>query len=344
MTNDPQADNARAAFIESLAAHLDHFGARERDVNTGPVPDGEQSGLDGEPAGPDAEPAGLDGESAGPDGEQGGPDGEPDWQRTLGGITAALSAPASWSEPPDVRSALLLRVRAQAERANGAALAPKPEREPLTAVTPAPDLAEPEVEPEQAGPELSGPTLAEPVPPGSERARPELSGLTSAEPESGEPRIATVTPLRPRWQRLAYAVPVAAAAAAILTLAVLGVQRALTPGPDEIFTALGAGDLQAKVTVTSKPSGFEITLDSKDLPAAPAGSYYAAWLRRGPGAGDVVPIGTFHGRRVGDPILLWSGVDPAEYRTFSVTLQRDGEPPVPNAPSAHRVLLGTVNG
>jgi hypothetical protein len=341
VTNDPQADQARDAFVESLAAHLDHFGARERDLDTGP-----EAGADGEPAGPDGEPAGPDGVRAGPRGDQ-------DWQARLDGITAALSAPATWSEPPDVRSALLLRVRAQAERANGAALAP--ERKPSTTESTAPDLAKPEL----TGAALTDP--AEPVPSGSERAESvssgsepaesagpgpaesEAAGPEPAESEPVEPRIATVTSLRPRWQRLAYAVPVAAAAAVILTLAVLGVQRALTPGPDQVFTALGAGDLRAKVTVTSKPSGFEITLDSEDLPAAPAGSYYAGWLRRGPGAGDVVPIGTFHGRRVGDPIVLWSGVDPAEYRTFSVTLQRDGEPPVPTAPSAHRVLVGTVD-
>jgi hypothetical protein len=152
-----------------------------------------------------------------------------------------------------------------------------------------------------------------------------------------------VIPLRARRARLALAVPVAAVAAAVITLLVLGVQKTLEPGPDETFAALGAGRISAEVSVTSQPSGFEVQLDPENLPAAAPGFYYAAWLRRGPGPGDVVPIGTFHGRRVGGPIVLWSGVDPAEYSTFSVTLEREGEPPLPNAPSAHRVLVGTYH-
>jgi Anti-sigma-K factor rskA len=155
------------------------------------------------------------------------------------------------------------------------------------------------------------------------------------------PEGGTVIPLRPRRARLAVAVPLAAVAAAVITLLVLGVQRTLQPGPDETFAALGADRIRAEVSVTSKPSGFEIRLDPENLPAAAPGFYYAAWLRRGPGPGDVVPIGTFHARRVGGSIVLWSGVDPAEYHTFSVTLQRAGEPPLPNSPSAHRVMAGT---
>jgi hypothetical protein len=168
--------------------------------------------------------------------------------------------------------------------------------------------------------------------------------LQAPRPEAPpRPEAGTVIPLRPRWARLAVAVPAAAVAAAVITLLVLGVQKTLEPGPDETFAALGADRISAEVSVTSKPSGFEVRLDPENLPAAAPGFYYAAWLRRGPGPGDVVPIGTFHGRRVGGSIVLWSGVDPAEYSTFSVTLQRVGEPPVPNAPSARRVLVGTYH-
>jgi hypothetical protein len=197
-------------------------------------------------------------------------------------VVAALASPAAWTEPPDLRDAILIRVRAQAD------VAPQPQ---------------PAAAPEQAP----------------------------------EPAPRPVIPPRPRWQRLAWAVPVAAAAAVLFTFAVLGAQRLLAPGPDATFTASGQ-QVSAEVEVTSEPSGFKITLDARGLPGAPTGTYYAAWLRRG---ASVVPIGTFHARRHGDEVVLWSGVDPADYSTFSVTLQREDEPPLPTAPSARRVLLGT---
>ena len=244
--------------------------------------------------------------------------GDGDEDAAAASIATVLSSPAVWTDPPDIRATLLARVRAEAARPVDGETS-DPVSAPASAPAPAP------------APALS------PAPPVA-AAEPVVAG-----PAADEPAVATVTPLRrrPSWQRLAVAVPVAAAAAAVLTLAVLGVQDALEPGPDSTFTALGPAGARADVEVTSRASGFEVTLESENLPAAPAGSYYAAWMRRGPGPGDVVPIGTFHGRRIGEPIVLWTGVDPARYRTFSVTLQREGEPPLPNAPSARRVLAGT---
>lgn len=308
MTTDPQADASSAAFISYLTAHLDRTAVRESEPDSVSDPDrGSDSALN---SAPDVDPE-LDADpELDPD-----PLSESMVAARLEGIVAALSAPAAWSEPPDLRSAILSRVRAHA--GNGTA----PAKPPVRALSPEP-VPEPEFE---AATELAAREL-------------------KAAPEPAAPELAAVIPLRPRWQRLAVALPLTAAAAVVVTLTVLGVQAALRPDPDQVFTALGAEGVRAEVTVTSKPSGFEITLEADDLPAAPAGSYYAAWLRRGPGPDDVVPIGTFHGRRVGDPIVLWSGVDPGEYGTFSVTLQRDGEPPLPNAPSARRVLVGTVDG
>jgi hypothetical protein len=297
VTTDPQADATSAAFVAYLAAHLDRYSSRE----------GEPDSVSGPLSEPDAE---LDEDQTTDEEQDAELDADLDLDSDLDpisaarfeGIRAALSDPSAWSEPPDLRSSILARVRAQAE--NGTA--------PTEAPEPVAEIQAPEPE-------------ADVVP-------------------DEEPRLATVTPLRPRWQRLAVALPLTAAASVLITLTVLGVQALLRPGPDEVFTALGGDGLRVEVTVTSQPSGFEITLAAEDLPAAPAGSYYAAWLRRGPGPGDGGPIGTFHGRRVGEPVELWSGVDPSEYRTFSVTLQRDGEPPLPNAPSARRVLLGTIGG
>jgi hypothetical protein len=323
VSSDPQADPIRDTFIERLTAHLDRSAA--------PGPDADSSDR------PDDDPGDRsdDSDVRTDDDSDVRTDADSDLESDLGsavparldGIVAALTAPATWSEPPDLRSALLTRIRAQA--GDGAAVATA--KAGPTAETAAP----PDVTAEPAA-------ATDPEPAAAPDATAETAAGPDAEPAT-EPRLATVTPLRPRWQRLSVALPLAAAAAVLVTLTVLGVQAALRPGPDAVFVASGAGGLRADVSVTSKPSGFEITLETDDLPAAPAGSYYAAWLRRGPGPGDVVPIGTFHGRRVGEPIVLWSGVDPADYRTFSVTLQRDGEPPLPNAPSARRVLAGTVN-
>lgn len=307
MTTDPQADATRAAFVDHLTAHLDRFGSREPKADPGADADPELNPEASSEVNPDETPANTDPTPT--------PAGA--WPE---GLVAILSAESTWSEPPDLRSAVLTRARALAEGVGGAE-PPEAPAEPDATGTPAP------------------PAAVEPTPDLIPRPEPR------SEPEpTSEPRPATVTPLHPRRPRLVIALALTAAAAVVITLAVLGVQAALRPGPDEVFTAFGADGLRAKVTVTSKPSGFEVTLEAQNLPAAPPGSYYAAWLRRGPGPGDVVPIGTFHGRRVGGPIVLWSGVDPGVYRTFSVTRQRAGEPPLPNAPSAYRVLVGSVDG
>lgn len=318
MTTEPPVDPAADSFAERLAAHLDRAAAREPDDARRPGADPDAADPDLADPDPNLDPAGLDRDLADLDLDPADLDLDPagldrdpadlDLEARLDGVVAALSSRSAWSEPPDLRSAVLARIRAAA--------GPEPDTVPDATAAPGTHPA------------------------------PDAAAVLGSHPGSGRGSapagLATVTPLRPRWQRLTVAIPVAAAAAALVTFAVLGTQQVLAPDPDQTFAALGAGGLRADVSVTSMPSGFEITLDTEDLPAAPAGAYYAGWLRRGPGPGDVVPIGTFHGRRVGGAIVLWSGVDPAEYRTFSVTLQREGEPPVPNAPSARRVLVGAL--
>jgi len=138
---------------------------------------------------------------------------------------------------------------------------------------------------------------------------------------------------RSRWGRLAWAVPAVAVAAAAFTVAVLGVDRALQPDPPraEIYSAAGtalAPGATAEVAITPQGAGFVVALTIEDLPAAAPGSYFAAWLS-GP-RGDV-SIGSFHQRRAGEEIRLWSGVDPDEYPRLVVTLQKEGDPPTPSA-------------
>jgi len=146
---------------------------------------------------------------------------------------------------------------------------------------------------------------------------------------------------RGRWSRLAWAVPAVAVAAAVFTVAVLLVDRALQPDPPhaEIYTVAGtalAPGATAEVAITPQAAGFVVALTIEGLPAAAPGSYFAAWLS-GP-RGDV-PIGSFHQRVAGEQIRLWSGVDPDEYPRLVVTLQSEGDPPTPSGPV---VLTGAL--
>ena len=182
--------------------------------------------------------------------------------------------------------------------------------------------------------------LAAPVPPepGAVAEAPAV-----AEPDEDEDQpLAAVHELRGRL-RLRYAVPLAAAAAAVFTVGVIGVQQALAPEEPggTTFAAVGtqlAPRATGTVTVSKAAAGFRVVIDVHDLPAAEPGSYYIAWLR---GPNGVVPIGSFHARQIAKPITLWSGVDPADYPRFSVTLQREGAPPTP---SGVVVMSGRLTG
>jgi hypothetical protein len=88
-----------------------------------------------------------------------------------------------------------------------------------------------------------------------------------------------------------------------------------------------------RANIVPRNSGFEIKLDISGLPPAPAGSYYQGWLRNKDR--DAVTIGTFHGREGTDDIILWSGVDIADYPTLTVTIQQEGA----GAESSGRVVL-----
>jgi hypothetical protein len=131
----------------------------------------------------------------------------------------------------------------------------------------------------------------------------------------------------PRAGRLRLlAVAVAAAAAAVVFAVV--VPQVARQAPIEHYAMAGtqlAPTATAAVDVESKSAGDAITLHITGLTAAPAGSYYAGWLT---GPAGTVPVGTFHWRKGGIPIELWSGVDTAAYPDFVITLQREGQSPV----------------
>lgn len=124
------------------------------------------------------------------------------------------------------------------------------------------------------------------------------------------------------------------AAAVVVLIVAVGVGVSVTGG-GERFVLAGtelAPEASAEVTLTDTLSGVEIELDVTGLEPAPPGFYYQAWVRNENGA---VTIGTFHARGGGDGIVLWSGVDVADYPTITVTLQQEGD----GAESSGQVVL-----
>jgi hypothetical protein len=147
--------------------------------------------------------------------------------------------------------------------------------------------------------------------------------------------LAVARERRSRRQRLAAVLVAGAAAVAVGVVATVAVTGNDKP---ESTIAILAGtalepDAAGRADIASRDSGFEIKLDISGLPPAPAGSYYQGWLRNE--NGDAVTIGTFHGREGTDDIILWSGVDIADYPTLTVTIQQEGA----GAESSGQVVL-----
>jgi Anti-sigma-K factor rskA, C-terminal len=137
---------------------------------------------------------------------------------------------------------------------------------------------------------------------------------------------------RRRWAPMLVAAAAAVAVGAVATVAVIGSDEA----ESAVVTLAGTElepDAAGRANIAPTDSGFEIELDISGLPPAPAGAYYQGWLRNEDG--DAVTIGTFHGREGTDDIILWSGVDVADYPTLTVTIQQEGA----GAESSGQVVL-----
>ncbi|HEU4543231.1 MAG TPA: anti-sigma factor [Jiangellaceae bacterium] len=137
---------------------------------------------------------------------------------------------------------------------------------------------------------------------------------------------------RQRWAAMLVAGAAAVAFGAVATVAITGNNK-----PESTLVILAGTELEpnaaGRANIVPMDSGFEIELDISGLPPAPAGSYYQGWLRNEDG--DAVTIGTFHGREGTDDIILWSGVDIADYSALTVTIQQEGA----GAESSGRVVL-----
>ena len=99
----------------------------------------------------------------------------------------------------------------------------------------------------------------------------------------------------------------------------------------EIFPLTGtelAADADADVELAILRNGLRIILAVDELPPAPEGTFYEAWLHAPDGA--VVSAGTFHMRNQTGRIELWAGVTPERYPSFLVTLEDDDGDPAPS--------------
>ncbi|HEX6578928.1 MAG TPA: anti-sigma factor [Jiangellaceae bacterium] len=125
---------------------------------------------------------------------------------------------------------------------------------------------------------------------------------------------------RRRWAPVLVAAAAAVAVGTVATVAVIGNDE-----PESAVVTLAGTELEpdaaGRANIAPMDSGFEIELDISGLPPAPAGTYYQGWLRNE--EGDAVTIGTFHGREGTADIVLWSGVDIADYPTITVTIQQE---------------------
>jgi hypothetical protein len=140
---------------------------------------------------------------------------------------------------------------------------------------------------------------------------------------------------RPGW--LGAAVIVGALLVAVIAAA------SLFPTQQEEVVAMVGTEIEttaigeAAIRITG--SGWWIRLEIDGLPPAPEDTYYEGWMWSDEGHG--VSIGTFHLRDDDQPVILWSGVDPADYPSIWVTLEdEDGDP----AASERVVMQGRTEG
>jgi hypothetical protein len=94
-------------------------------------------------------------------------------------------------------------------------------------------------------------------------------------------------------------------------------------------------DAAGEATLTKTTSGWRISFHAAGLPRLDGGRFYEAWLKND--AGVLVPIGTFND---GNDVTLWAGVSPKEFKTLTVTRERDDGN---QGSSGDKVLVGAVD-
>lgn len=153
---------------------------------------------------------------------------------------------------------------------------------------------------------------------------PEVGAEILGAVRTGHTHPGTEPETRRRWPRVAAA---AVAVAAVVAL-VAGLAGVFT-SPDELIVAMEGTDLEptaaGQAVIRETGSGWWIRIELANLAAAAEGTYYEGWLWSADG--DGVSIGTFHMRGGDEAVVLWSGVDPANYPSIWITLEdEDGDP------------------
>jgi len=146
------------------------------------------------------------------------------------------------------------------------------------------------------------------------------------------PTVRSSTSSRQRWPLAATAV-LGAAAVVILVAGLLGVFS----DPNRQMVTIEGTELEpgasGQAWIREADAGWWVRLEVEALPAAVEGTYYEGWVWNDDGEG--VSIGTFHLRGGDEDVILWSGVDPADYPAIWVTLEdEDGD-----AAASERIVM-----
>ncbi len=253
--------------------------------------------------------------------ESGGQDLPADERIRLDRVREQLGSEALWDEPnPDGQFRLLAAAAAEASAAAGR---------------------------DDASIDLVAPT---PI------ARPKLESIESSVPQTPEtpvtPTVRVEGPAaepislderRRRAPRAKWFGAGAVAAAAVAAIAAVSATQftsfGVASGDDDLFEVaathrLTATELDpdtiADLDVVPTPAGVQFELRLMMLDNAVGADYYAAWLL--PAGADMgapdteaIPLGSFHWRMGGVPVILWSGVDDPSFTRFVVTKQTLGD-------------------
>jgi len=144
----------------------------------------------------------------------------------------------------------------------------------------------------------------------------------------GKDRVSSVTEA-PSAPRRRWPVVVAAVGSAAAVVALVFSTISVLDSENETLLAMTGTDIEPDATgqaaVRPTGSGWWIRLDLTGLPPAPDGAFYEGWVWSD--EGDGVSIGTFHLRGAQEPVILWSGVEMADYPSIWVTLENEDEGP-----------------
>lgn len=156
-----------------------------------------------------------------------------------------------------------------------------------------------------------------------QRSVPSEASPTLLRPRAGA-RRGPVQRGRSAW---ATRIGIGLAAAVVLLTVLIVVQPTPEPEGEQITmagTAL-APEASAVVTADTTGAGVRILVAPTRLPPAPEGYYYQGWVH---GPRGSVSVGTFHWRRGGRPIELWSGVLLEDYPDLTITLEPETDDPL----------------